>query len=102
MQTKYKNFDHKLIDKIFSNRLRLAIMSALLHSDEADFTSLKNAVKATDGNLSIQIQLLKKAGLILVNKVPAGSREQTYMALSDKGRLAMLNLRRLLGTWLDT
>jgi DNA-binding transcriptional ArsR family regulator len=100
MNATYKNFDHKLVDKIYSNRLRLAIMSALLHSDEVDFTSLKQAVRATDGNLSIQIGLLREAGLILVNRTRVGNRDQTYLALSDKGRMSLLNLKRLLGSWL--
>jgi DNA-binding transcriptional ArsR family regulator len=100
MGSRYKNFDHKLVDKILSNRLRLSILSALLHSDEVDFMSLKQAVKATDGNLSIQIKLLQNSGLILANKTKVGNREQTYMALSDKGRMLLLNYKRLLESWL--
>jgi DNA-binding transcriptional ArsR family regulator len=100
MQTVYKNFDHKLIDKLLANRLRLAVMSALSHSDEVDFTSLKQSVRATDGNLSVQLSLLREAGLILVNKTASGNREQTYMALSDKGRMALLTYKRLMAAWL--
>jgi DNA-binding transcriptional ArsR family regulator len=100
MDSRYKNFDHKLVDKLFSNRLRVAIMSALLHSDEIDFSSLKEAVKATDGNLSIQLKLLNEAGFLVTNKVSAGKREQTYMALSDKGRAAIGNYRNLMQSWL--
>lgn len=100
MDSRYKNFDHKLVDKLFSNRLRVAIMSALLHSDEIDFSSLKEAVKATDGNLSIQLKLLNEAGFLITKKVSVGKREQTYMALSDKGRAAIGNYRKLMQSWL--
>lgn len=100
MSSRYKNFDHKLVDKVLSNRLRLAILSSLLHSDEVDFMSLKQGVKATDGNLSIQIKLLSEEGLILVNRARVGNREQTYLALSDKGRMLLLNYKRLMESWL--
>lgn len=100
MGSRYKNFDHKLVDKVLSNRLRLAIMSAISHSDEVDFMSLKQAVKATDGNLSIQLKLLQDEGLIHAIKTKAGNREQTYMALSDKGRMQLLNYKRLMESWL--
>ncbi|MCH8495595.1 MAG: transcriptional regulator [Balneolales bacterium] len=76
-------------------------MSALYHSDEVDFSSLKLAVKASDGNLSIQIKQLREAGYLLVNKVQAGTREQTYMALSDKGRMALLAYKRVMSSWLE-
>lgn len=101
MNSGYKNFDYKSIDKLLGNRLRLAIMSALYHSDEVDFSSLKQAVKASDGNLSIQIKQLREAGYLLVNKIQAGTREQTYMALSDKGRMALLTYKRVMSSWLE-
>jgi DNA-binding PadR family transcriptional regulator len=75
-------------------------MSAILHSDEVDFMSLKQAVNATDGNLSIQLKLLQDDGLIHSNKTKVGNREQSYMALSDKGRMLLLNYKRLLESWL--
>lgn len=100
MDSKYKNFDHKLVDKLFANRLRLAVISAMWNSDEVDFASLKQAVKGTDGNLSIQLKLLRESGFLVVNKVASGKREQTYMALSDKGRAAVMNHKRLLNSWL--
>lgn len=99
LDTKYLDLDHKLVDKLLANRLRLAIMAALHHSDETDFTSLRNAVKATDGNLSVQLRHLREAGFIIVNKTTADGREQTYMALSDKGRMALIAWKRLMKAW---
>lgn len=101
MKPDYLNLDHKLVDKLLTNRLRLAILAALYHSDETDFASLKNAVKATDGNLSVQLRHLREAGFILVNKISTGTREQTYMALSDKGRMALLTWKRLMQVWFE-
>ncbi|MCB0548661.1 MAG: transcriptional regulator, partial [Phaeodactylibacter sp.] len=37
------------LNKVFDNRLRLAIMSILLVDDEADFNRLKEMLDATDG-----------------------------------------------------
>jgi DNA-binding HxlR family transcriptional regulator len=95
----YKNFSHLQVDKLLSNRLRLAILASVSHSDEVDFTSLRQAVKATDGNLSVQLGLLQDAGWILVKKLSEGSRPQTMVALTNKGRTAIDAYRNLIDGW---
>ncbi len=101
MKTKYKNFDHKRLDPLIHNRLRLALLSAVAHSDEVDFMSLKNAVKTTDGNLSIQIKKLEEAGYLSVSKYPQKNRTQTNIAVTNKGITALQNYHRLIGAWLN-
>jgi len=97
----YKNFNYEKLDKIIHNRLRLAVLSALGHSEEVDFVSLKNAVKATDGNLSIQLKKLEQQGYIATNKIMAGNRPQTVVGLTNQGRNALLRYKKLLDTWFD-
>jgi DNA-binding HxlR family transcriptional regulator len=97
----YKNFSHQQIDKLLTNRLRLAIMASVSHSDEVDFTSLRRAVKTTDGNLSIQLGLLQDAGWIIVNKLADGNRPQTLVALTNKGRSALDTYRSLIQEWFE-
>lgn len=97
----YLNFEYQRIDKLLHNRLRLAIMAALAHSDEVDFVSLKNAVNTTDGNLSIQLKKLANEGYLATNKIIHKNRPQTNIALTDKGRQVLKNYKELLDTWLD-
>lgn len=97
----YKNFSHLQIDKLLSNRLRLAILASVSHSDEVDFTSLRRSVKTTDGNLSIQLGLLQDAGWIVVKKLAEGSRPLTMVALTNKGRTALDAYRSLIDEWFE-
>ena len=97
----YINFSHKRLSKLLSNRLRLAILCSLAHSEESDFTSLKHAVKSTDGNMSIQLGILEKENLIVVNKIMHQNRPQTNLALSNKGRLALQEFKETLTNWFE-
>lgn len=101
MNSKYKSFNHKQLDSLIHNRLRLAILSAVGHSDEVDFMSLKYAVKTTDGNLSIQIKKLEDAGYITVNKSKQGGRIQTNVALTNKGYTALQSYKNMIDNWLE-
>jgi DNA-binding transcriptional ArsR family regulator len=56
------------LDPILHSQLRLAVMSLLLSVKEADFTFIKEKTNSTAGNLSVQVQKLKDAGYIEVNK----------------------------------
>jgi DNA-binding transcriptional ArsR family regulator len=56
------------LNPILHSELRLAIISLLVSLAEADFNHLKITTKATAGNLSVQINKLKDAGYITVEK----------------------------------
>lgn len=58
----------KDLDPILHSQLRLAVMSLLVSLEEAEFTFIKEKTAATAGNLSVQIDKLKQAGYIEVNK----------------------------------
>lgn len=58
----------KELDPILHSQLRLAVMSLLISVKEAEFTFIKEKTNATAGNLSVQIQKLKDAGYVEVNK----------------------------------
>lgn len=58
----------KDLDPILHSQLRLAVMSLLISVKEAEFTFIKEKTRATAGNLSVQIQKLKDAGYIDVQK----------------------------------
>ena len=56
------------LDPILHSQLRLAIVSLLITEEKADFTRIKQATKASSGNISVQIQKLETAGYISVTK----------------------------------
>jgi DNA-binding transcriptional ArsR family regulator len=58
----------KELDPILHSQLRLAVISLLISVKEADFTFLKEKTGATAGNLSVQLQKLKEAGYIEIDK----------------------------------
>ena len=58
----------KELDPILHSQLRLAVMSLLIAVKEAEFTYIREKTNATAGNLSVQVQKLKEAGYIEVNK----------------------------------
>jgi DNA-binding HxlR family transcriptional regulator len=74
----------------------------LWHSDEVDFTSLRNAVKTRDGNLSLQLKVLEEAGYISMSKTFVNKRPQTNVALTNQGKLALIAYKKQLEDWIGT
>jgi DNA-binding HxlR family transcriptional regulator len=99
MPAVYRNFDHRLVNKLIQNRLRMAILASVAHSDEVEFTSLKHSVHTTDGNLSIQLKNLTDGGLITIRKFIEGNRPQSTIALTEKGRVELEKFRALINDW---
>ncbi|CAN5916504.1 transcriptional regulator [soil metagenome] len=58
----------KELNPVLHSQLRLAVMSVLIAVQEAEFSFLKEQTESTAGNLSVQIQKLKEAGYIEVEK----------------------------------
>ncbi|MGB6268763.1 MAG: transcriptional regulator [Olleya sp.] len=56
------------INKVFDHRIRLGIMSVLMVNEYADFTTLKELLGATDGNLASHTKALEKAEYIKIEK----------------------------------
>ena len=76
------------LDPLLHSQLRLAIMSILLSVDEADFVYIKQQTEATSGNLSVQIEKLRAAGYIDVNKSFRGKMPCTVCCITKKGIFA--------------
>lgn len=75
----------KELDPILHSQLRLAVMSLLIGVKEAEFTFLKEKTGATAGNLSVQIQKLKEAEYIEVQKQFKDNYPQTLCKITPKG-----------------
>jgi DNA-binding HxlR family transcriptional regulator len=75
----------KELDPLLHSQLRLAVMSILISVEKADFVFLKEQTNATSGNLSVQIEKLKEAGYINVNKTFKGKMPHTVCSITQKG-----------------
>ncbi len=71
------SFDIAKIDDVIHGRLRLGIMAYLAGADVADFNELKSVLKATQGNLSVQLRKLEDAGYIEIEKGFLGRKPLT-------------------------
>ena len=75
----------KELDPILHSQLRLAVMSLLMSVKEADFTFIREKTNSTAGNLSVQVQKLKDAGYIEVNKQFKDNYPLTTCKVTTKG-----------------
>jgi DNA-binding transcriptional ArsR family regulator len=78
----------KDLDPILHSQLRLAVISLLVSVKEAEFTWLKEKTDATAGNLSVQLQKLKDAGYIEIEKKFKDNYPQTICKITSRGTKA--------------
>lgn len=79
-------------DGLILSKTRLGIISALIGGDKLEFTYLRNALKLSDGNLSVQIRKLEEAGYIKVEKIFVERKPKTFCNITGKGQKAVKNL----------
>jgi DNA-binding MarR family transcriptional regulator len=77
------------LDDTVHQRVRLGILAVLEEASRADFSSLRNALGLTDGNLSRHLQVLEEAGLVEVEKGYDGRRPRTWISATRTGRDAL-------------
>ncbi len=82
------DFDYKQMDDLIHSRIRLAIMALLAGVQRAEFTFLRDQVKATDGNLGTHLKKLEDAGYVSAHKHFEDRKPVTHYALTRKGRQA--------------
>lgn len=75
----------KDLDPVLHSQLRLAVMSLLVSVKEAEFTFLREETKSTAGNLSVQLQKLKEAGYINIEKKFKDNYPQTICRITKAG-----------------
>ncbi len=76
---------YKDLDPLLHSQLRLAVMSLLIASQEADFVFLREKTGATAGNLSVQLEKLKEAGYIQIEKTFRGKMPRTLCRITPSG-----------------
>jgi DNA-binding MarR family transcriptional regulator len=75
----------KDLDPILHSQLRLAVMSLLIGVKEAEFNYIKEKTSSTAGNLSVQLQKLKEAGYIEIDKSFRDNFPLTTCKITVKG-----------------
>ncbi len=76
------------LNKVFENRIRLAVMSVLVVNDSMDFNRLKAMLNLTDGNLATHIAALEKRKYVKVEKEFVGKKTLTTYSVTQSGRKA--------------
>jgi DNA-binding MarR family transcriptional regulator len=76
------------LDDAVHQRNRLGILAVLVEVRRADFTSLRDTLALTDGNLSRHLQVLEDAGYVLVKKTFEERRPRTWVSVTTQGRNA--------------
>lgn len=75
----------KELDPLLHSQLRLAVISLLSGVKEADFSYLKEETNSTAGNLSVQLQKLKEADYISIEKSFKNNYPQTTCKITPNG-----------------
>lgn len=83
-------FDIGGIDDVIHGRLRLGVMAYLADAEVADFTELKTALEATQGNLSIHLRKLQEAGYVSIDKSFLNLKPLTRVRMTEAGRQAFI------------
>jgi len=76
------------INKAFDHRIRLGIMSVLMVNESADFTTLKELLGTTDGNLASHARALEAENYIRIEKQFIGKKPNTSYIATKEGREA--------------
>ena len=76
------------LNVVIHERARLGIMSVLAARSVLTFTELKSYLGMTDGNLSVHLRILEKAGFVSIEKSFVGRKPRTSVTISRKGKIA--------------
>ncbi len=76
------------LHKAFESRIRLGVMSALMVNDALDFTTIRDFLEVTDGNLATHLKALEKEGFIEVKKSFVGRKPNTSYSVTEDGKKA--------------
>ncbi len=79
------------LDRVFHERGRLAICTALIAADDGlTFTQLQAACELTDGNLNRHLHALAELDIVQTQKVTGKGRPQTIVRITPSGRTQFL------------
>ncbi|UKJ08793.1 winged helix-turn-helix domain-containing protein [Solitalea lacus] len=82
----FQNFN-----KAFESKVRLGIMSVLMVNETIDFTTLKELLQVTDGNLASHSKALEELQYIEITKQFIGKKPNTTYAATHHGKKAFID-----------
>ena len=85
------------LDDVIHGRMRLGIMAYLVDAEVAEFTELKAALGATQGNLSVHLKKLEDAGYISIEKKFQNRKPLTRARITPAGRKAFAGYIEAIG-----
>ena len=77
------------LDPIIHQPVRLRIMATLAQLDDETqigFTTLRELLGLSDGNLSAHLRKLEEVGFVSVSKAFVARKPQTYVRVTGRGR----------------
>jgi DNA-binding MarR family transcriptional regulator len=77
------------LDRLVHEPSRLAVLTALSACESADFVFLRRLTGLSDGNLSVHLTRLERAGLVAVKKGFAGKVPRSTVSLTTRGEAAI-------------
>ena len=89
------------LNPLLHSELRLAVMSLLISTEEAEFPYIKEQTGATAGNLSVQIDKLSAASYIEVEKTFKGKKPCTLCRITPVGLKAFEDYIEALKSYLE-
>jgi predicted transcriptional regulator len=90
----------KPLDPILHSELRLAIISLMIGNESIEFGYIKEKTKATSGNISVQLQKLKDAEYVSIEKSFKGNYPLTTCIITEKGLKAFEEYVKTLETYI--
>ena len=82
-------FDATALDEVVHGRMRLGILAFLAGAGEADFVTLKDHLRTTNGNLSVHLGKLEDAAYVTLERSLEGKRTRTVVRPTEQGREAL-------------
>jgi DNA-binding MarR family transcriptional regulator len=76
------------LNDVFSPKARLGIMTILMSSEESDFSTIKEQLGLSDGNLGAHMRVLEEQEYISLEKMFIKRRPKTVYKITEKGRQA--------------
>ena len=76
------------LNKVFENRIHLAVMSALMVNDSLDFNSFKLMLDVSDGNLATHMNVLEKSKYVTISKTFVRRKPLTTYSATATGKRA--------------
>jgi len=75
-------------NKAFESKVRLGVMSVLMVNESVDFSTLKELLNLSDGNLASHVKALEELNYISVNKQFIGKKPNTTYMATKEGKTA--------------